>query len=95
MISASGSSLLALIAHASKGAIETSTGMSLLLAIFHASFDAAINQLADHVTHGSNTTRFLNLQRRHCAPAIAVITATRGQLGRPRATSSQGRAGDR
>ena len=59
MISASGSSLLALIAHASKGAIETSTGMSLLLAIFHASFDAAINQLADHVTHGPNTPRFL------------------------------------
>jgi hypothetical protein len=46
------------------------TGFSVLLvAIFHASFDAAISQLSYDVVPGSNTARF-------------VIIATKGQLGR-------------
>ena len=54
----------------------------LLVAIFHASFDAAINQLSYDVVPGSNTTRFLIFSAVIILFAIAVIIATRGQLGR-------------
>jgi uncharacterized protein len=54
----------------------------LLVAIFHASFDAAINQLADHVVPGSNTARFFIFSGVIIGAATAVIIATRGQLGR-------------
>ena len=59
------------------------TGSSVLLvAIFHASFDAAINQLSDDVVPGSNTARFLIFSGVITMAATAVIIATRGRLGR-------------
>jgi hypothetical protein len=59
------------------------TGSSVLLvAIFHASFDAAINQLSYDVVPGSNTTRFLIFSGVIVVFATAVIIATKGQLGR-------------
>jgi CAAX protease family protein len=59
------------------------TGFSVLLvAIFHASFDASINQLSDDVVPGSNTTRFLIFSAVIIVFALAVIIATKGQLGR-------------
>ena len=54
----------------------------LLVAIFHASFDAAINQLPDHVVPGSNTARFFIFSGVIIGAATAVMIATRGQLGR-------------
>jgi hypothetical protein len=54
----------------------------LLVAIFHASFDAAINQLSYDVVPGSNTTRFLIFSGVIVVFATAVIIATKGQLGR-------------
>jgi hypothetical protein len=54
----------------------------LLVAIFHASFDATFNQLSDDVIPGSNTARFLILSGVIVATATAVIIATKGQLGR-------------
>ena len=54
----------------------------LLVAIFHASFDAAINQLSDDVVPGSNTTRFLIFSAVIILFAATVIIATKGQLGR-------------
>ncbi len=63
--------------------IYNRTGNSVLLvAIFHASFDAAFNQLSDHVMPGSNTARFLIFTGLIVALATAVIIATKGQLGR-------------
>ena len=59
------------------------TGYSVLLvAIFHASFDASINQLSDDVIAGSSTTQFLIFSGLIVAAATAVIIATKGQLGR-------------
>ena len=59
------------------------TGNSVLLvAIFHASFDATFNQLSDDVIPGSTTARFLILSGVIVATATAVIIATKGQLGR-------------
>jgi uncharacterized protein len=59
------------------------TGYSVLLvAIFHASFDAAISQLSDDVVPASNTARFLIFTGMIVALATAVIIATKGQLGR-------------
>ena len=59
------------------------TGYSVLLvAIFHASFDASINQLSDDVMPGSSTARFLIFSGLIVAAATAVIIATKGQLGR-------------
>ena len=59
------------------------TGFSVLLvAIFHASFDAAINQLSYSVVPGSNTARFLIFSAVIVLFATAVIIATKGQLGR-------------
>ena len=60
------------------------TGSSVLLvAMFHASFDAAINQLSDDVVPGSNTARFLIFSGVIIMAATAVIITTRGRLGRP------------
>jgi uncharacterized protein len=65
------------------------TGSSVLLvAIFHASFDASINQLSDDVVPGSNTTRFLIFSGVIVLFALVVIIATRGQLGRRAAAPS-------
>jgi uncharacterized protein len=59
------------------------TGYSVLLvAIFHASFDAAISQLSYDVVPGSNTARFLIFSGVIVVFATAVIMATKGQLGR-------------
>jgi len=59
------------------------TGYSVLLvAIFHASFDAAISQLSSDVVPGSNTARFLIFTAVIVVFAAAVIIATKGQLGR-------------
>jgi len=65
------------------------TGFSVLLvAIFHASFDAAINQLSYDVVPGSNTTRFLIFSAVIVLFGTAVIIATSGQLGRRAAARS-------
>jgi hypothetical protein len=55
------------------------TGNSVLLvAIFHASFDAAINQLYDVVVPGSATANFLIFSGVIVLYATAVIIATKG-----------------
>jgi hypothetical protein len=54
----------------------------LLVAIFHASFDGAINQLSDDVVPASNTARFLIFSAVSVLAATTVIIATKGQLGR-------------
>jgi hypothetical protein len=65
------------------------TGFSVLLvAIFHASFDAAINQLSRDVLPASNTMRFLIFSGVIVLFGTAVIIATRGQLGRRAAAQS-------
>jgi membrane protease YdiL (CAAX protease family) len=65
------------------------TGFSVLLvAIFHASFDASINHLSDDVAPGSNTARFLIFSAVIILFATAVIIATRGRLGRRAAAPS-------
>ena len=59
------------------------TGSSVLLvAIFHASFDAAISQLSRDVVPGSNTVRFLIFSGVIVLFATALIIATKGRLGR-------------
>jgi hypothetical protein len=59
------------------------TGSSVLLvAIFHASFDAAINQLSYDVVPASNTARFLIFSAVILLFAATVIIATKGRLGR-------------
>jgi membrane protease YdiL (CAAX protease family) len=66
-----------------------STGFSVLLvAIFHASFDAAINQLSSDVVPASNTVRFLIFSGVIVFSGTAVIIATKGQLGRRAAAQS-------
>jgi hypothetical protein len=56
------------------------TGYSVLLvAIFHASFDAAISQLSYDVVPASNTARFLIFSGVIALFATAVIIATKGQ----------------
>ncbi len=52
------------------------------MAIFHASFDGAINQLSYDVVPASNTVRFLIFSAAILHPAALVIIATKGQLGR-------------
>jgi uncharacterized protein len=68
------------------------TGSSVLLvAIFHASFDAAINQLYDVVVPGPATASFLIFSGVIVLFAAAVIIATKGQLGRrPAARTVEG-----
>jgi CAAX protease family protein len=58
----------------------------LLVAIFHASFDGAINQLAHDVVPASNTTRFLIFSAVILLAATTMIIATKGQLGRAKET---------
>ena len=58
------------------------------MAIFHASFDAAISRLSYDVVPASNTARFLIFTGVIVAAATAVIIATKGQLGR-RAAEAQ------
>jgi membrane protease YdiL (CAAX protease family) len=61
------------------------TGFSVLLvAIFHASFDGAINELADDVVPGSNIARFLIFSAVIVVAATTVIIGTKGQLGHNR-----------
>ena len=63
------------------------TGYSVLLvAIFHASFDAAISQLSYDVVPGSNTARFLIFSGVIVVFATIVIIATKGRLGRAKET---------
>jgi membrane protease YdiL (CAAX protease family) len=57
----------------------------LLVAIVHAS-DGAINQLSYDVVPASNTARFLIFSAVIVLVAIAVIIATKGQLGRAKET---------
>ena len=52
------------------------------MAIFHASFDGAIDQLSYDVVPASNTARFLIFSAVIVLVAIALIIATRSQLGR-------------
>jgi uncharacterized protein len=71
------------------------TGSSVLLvAIFHASFDAAINQLSDDVVPASNTIRFLIFSAVILLFAAAVIIATKGRLGRHADVVPTHQAGD-
>ena len=59
------------------------TGSSVLLvAIFHASFDAAFNQLSHDVVPASSTARFLIFSAVIILFATVVIIVTKGQLGR-------------
>ena len=65
------------------------TGFSVLLvAIFHASFDASISQLSRDVVPASNTVRFLIFSGVILLFGAAVIIATKGQLGRHAAARS-------
>jgi uncharacterized protein len=58
------------------------TGSSVLLvAIFHASFDAAFNQLSHDLVPASSTARFLIFSAVVILFATVVIIATKGQLG--------------
>ncbi|HJV15307.1 MAG TPA: CPBP family glutamic-type intramembrane protease, partial [Propionibacteriaceae bacterium] len=59
----------------------------LLVAIFHASFDGAINQLSFDVVPASNTVRFLIFSAAVLLPAATVIIATKGRLGRVKETA--------
>jgi membrane protease YdiL (CAAX protease family) len=54
----------------------------LLVAIFHASFDGAFNQLSHDVVPASSTARFLIFSAVIVLAATTVIIATKGQLGR-------------
>jgi CAAX protease family protein len=64
------------------------TGQSVLLvAVFHASFDAAISELSYDIVPGSNAARFIVLSSVIVLAATAVIVATRGRLGQRPATS--------
>jgi hydrogenase-4 membrane subunit HyfE len=60
----------------------------LLVAIFHASFDSAINQLSREVVPASNTARFLIFSAVIVLAATIVIIATKGQLGRAKAATA-------
>jgi uncharacterized protein len=65
------------------------TGYSVLLvAIFHASFDAAISQLSRDVVPASNTVRFLIFSAVIVLFTTALIIATKGQLGRAKAATA-------
>jgi hypothetical protein len=57
-------------------------GALVLVAIFHASFAAAISQLSYDVVPGSNTARFLIFTAVIAVFVTAVIIATKGQFGR-------------
>jgi uncharacterized protein len=72
------------------------TGFSVLLvAIFHASFDASVSKLSFDVVPASNTVRFLIFSGVILLFGAATIIATRGQLGRPTAAPSIPQESDR
>ena len=54
----------------------------LLVAIFHASFDASISQLSRDIVPASNTARFLIFSVVIVVAATIVIIVTKGQFGR-------------
>jgi hypothetical protein len=54
----------------------------LLVAIFHASFDGAINQLSYDIVPASNKVRFLIFSVVIMLAATTLIIATKGRLGR-------------
>jgi hypothetical protein len=60
----------------------------LLVAIFHASFDASISQLSRDIAPASNTVRFLIFTGVIVVFATAVIIATKGRLGRVKAATT-------
>jgi membrane protease YdiL (CAAX protease family) len=60
----------------------------LLVAIFHASFDASVSQLSRDVVPASNTVRFLICSAVIILAATIVIVATKGQLGRAKAATA-------
>jgi CAAX protease family protein len=61
------------------------TGRSILLvAIFHASFDASISELSFDIVPGSNVARFLVFGGVIVTAAAAVIVATKGQFAERR-----------
>jgi membrane protease YdiL (CAAX protease family) len=60
----------------------------LLVAIFHASFDGAFNQLSHDVVPASSTARFLIFSAVIVLAATTVIIATKGQLGRAKAPTA-------
>jgi uncharacterized protein len=62
----------------------------LLVAIFHASFDASINKLSDDVVPASNTARFLIFSAVIVLAATTVIIATKGELGRAKTATASG-----
>jgi hypothetical protein len=62
----------------------------LLVAIFHASFDASINQLSRDIVPASNTARFLIFSAVLVLAATIMIIATKGQLGRAKAATAAG-----
>lgn len=68
------------------------TGQSVLLvAIFHASFDASISELSYDVVPGSDAARFLIFSAVIVLAATAVIVGTRGRFaGRPFPTTQGG-----
>jgi hypothetical protein len=71
------------------------TGSSVLLvAIFHASFDAAIMQLSYDVVPASNTARFLIFSAVIILFATVVIIDTKGRLGRRADAGPAHEAGD-
>ena len=61
---------------------NVTTSSVLLVAIFHASFDAAISQLSRDVVPASNTARFLIFSVVIMLAATTLIIATKGRLGR-------------
>jgi hypothetical protein len=58
------------------------------MAIFHASFDGAFNQLLYDVVPASSTARFLIFTAVIVLAATTVIIATKGQLGRAKAATA-------
>jgi membrane protease YdiL (CAAX protease family) len=69
---------------------NVTAGSVLLVAIFHASFDASLNQLSDEVVPASNTARFLIFSAVIVLTAATVIIATKGELGRAKTSTASG-----
>jgi hypothetical protein len=70
---------------------RTGSGV-LLVAIFHASFDAAINQLSYDVVPASNTARFLIFSAVIVLFAATVIIATKRPAGTTRRCGARTRS---
>jgi hypothetical protein len=66
------------------------TGHSVLLvAIFHASFDASISELSFDIIPGSDAARLAISTGVIVVAAVVVITATRGQFAHRRVRAGQ------